>query len=361
MPATVPDRWTPVGGPFARHKVEIWSMGRQVAEVSEVLGGSVKETRATGIRATLALTVEPTGQWLRWLNLPRLELRPWAGYSWGESEHLLPLGRFPVDVPALSLPAQTISQTISLTASDYWGWGMMGDAFRRPMNARRGLIRDSARWLMDQSRWAMIAKLDPTIITATSEERVPDVVWQGSKHTVIADLVESIGAEAFVTREGTPVIQDRDAAPGGPPLTDRIVDPAHGSIISITKTSDMAGVFNTIIASTTNQDASFDPALAQILDRRHPAHRDRIGPRVKEISSPNYRNYWQALKSAQRYLAKVSEPALGWQVEAMPDPSRMAGDLVPVATNEWGSADTVILDVTHDLTGASMKMSLGAV
>src|SRR5690349_15007614 len=84
-----PHRWDPARTrPTAR--VDVYSAGALVAEGAPIIDGEVTDTAGTGLRRTLDLTVPAS--WVQWFRLPRLEVRPHRGLTWGpRNQFLCPL------------------------------------------------------------------------------------------------------------------------------------------------------------------------------------------------------------------------------------------------------------------------------
>lgn len=346
----VTSRWRPRGALTNESRVELWSDGELVDDAAPIIGGQVTEHRVTGIRATLTLDVEPSGQWRRWLRLPNLELRPFAGMSWGAVPELIPLGRFPFIAPVVPDP---LPAAIQIQANDWWGWAIGGRSFRVPMTARRGTVRDAVSYLMG----AWVATLPWPTITATSRANMPaGVVWDGRVQDTIDALCKSIGAESFVDRSGEPRVADR-VNMAAPSLTDSTVD---GTVMSVTPAADRSQVFNSIAVSSSNQDIQFDPVVYTLNNPNHPADPSNIGLQVAPgYSSPYFRNRAQAVAAAPGILAKYIEPQLSWRVECLPDPARTVGDTQTVSTLALGAASTVVTDAVHDLAGAPLVLTMG--
>ena len=65
----------------------MWSAGVLVTEDAPFVNGSVTDTWVmVGVRRNLALTVAPSVDWLKWLELPLLELRPYRGIQYKRGE-----------------------------------------------------------------------------------------------------------------------------------------------------------------------------------------------------------------------------------------------------------------------------------
>lgn len=334
-------------------RVSVFSEGRQLDNNAPIIDGSVSEKDALGIRRSLSLTVEPSAQWLKWFQLPKLELVIYAGYSWGMSEWLSPMGVYPVLPPQQSFPRKTIS----INADDRWQYVQM-DGFLRTFPSYQGLAIDVAARLIDE-----VGILIPTDTSGVSLDRittVPTMIWgkPDSRHDTIKSVLEPIAATAFITRYGHPVIRASYVRDTGRPLTDG----ENGTIISVSTTQDRSKVYNQISVTSSKQGVTFDPVPVVIDDPNHPAHAWRIGRRSVPggYSSPLIDTPAQAAAVGRAMLEKASAPALGWSVECIPDYSREAGDLVQVTTSDLGTVNATIAEITHPLGEGKQTMKLGA-
>jgi hypothetical protein len=306
----------------------------------------------SGIRWSLSLQVEPTADWLAWFKLPWLEIRVYSGLSWGEGEFLVPMGRYPVLPPSVSLP----SQAVTISADDHWS-SVVSASFAfsygfGPGTSLAGEIRNVAGFLIEQVQ-AAERHFAPVIVTASFNSQVTSGVWD-DRSKAILDLVESIGAEAFYDRNGRPRVQDRVPTAGAP-----LVDGVDGTVVSIASTEDWSQVYNVISVTSSNNDTPFYPAIVAITDTAHPAHQSNIGPRVLKYSSPLLSTYDQGIQAGLTILARKSAPALSWQVSAIPDARRAAGDLCLVST-DLGDFMATLQEVKTPLVGGVQTMTLGA-
>lgn len=344
----VPARWNPARPGRSVGRVEVWSGAEQVASVdtSDVLSCKVTEKYATGVRWSLSMTVEPTAQWLRWAQLPGLEIRPYAGFSWGRSEFLCPMGRYPTLPPAVSLPASSIQ----FTANDRWSW-VQNNTFANPRPSYSSYtVRDAVALLLAESAASTVYP----VVTASREDMMPDILWDRGAHDAILQAVESIGAEAFIDRDGVPIVRDVTTVTGAP-----LVDGDDGTVVSISSTVDWSNVRNAIEVTSSNDQVKFDPVRLMIEDRNHPAVRYVIGVKSFGYSSPLFMTREQAIHAAPVLLDKKASPARSWSVSCLADPSRSAGDTVPVST-DLGDFTAVIQEASHDLGGADLQLTLGA-
>lgn len=347
-----PARWDVSRGHDAVCRVEVWSRGELVNGDAPILGGEVTEKWVSGIRWSLSLQVEPTAEWLSWFRLPWLEIRVYSGLSWGEDEFLVPMGRYPVLPPSVLLP----SQAVTISADDHWS-SVVTATFVFPYGfgpgtSLGGEIRNVAGFLIEQVQSAE-RHFAPVIITASSTAPVTSGVWD-DRSKAILDLVESIGAEAFYDRAGRPRVQDRVATVGAP-----LVDGVDGTVVSIASTEDWSQVYNVVSVTSSNNDTPFYPAVVAITDTSHPAHQANIGPRVLKYSSPLLSTQAQGFQAGATLLSKKSAPALSWQVTAIPDARRAAGDLCSVST-DLGDFMATLQEVKTPLMGGGQTMTLGA-
>lgn len=351
MPDRVPARWDPITADGVS-RVEVWSGRTKEADIrgeggrigGGIIDGAVTEKWASGTRSTLQLTVEPSDLWLRLCRLPALQIRVWSGYSWGTSEHLIELGRFRALPPAVSAPRGPIQ----ITAEDFWP---ARATFLEPTPSAQGEIKHVVAALM-QAYIPRSAGLPAPVVTATSISRTPQVLWDGDISRIIFDALDSIGAEAFIDRDGTPRVQDRVPAIGAP-LTGK-------SVSSVTTTEDWSKVYNQILVKSSNNDVQFDPVIAVISDPSHPAHPENgLGPVGFTYASPYFTSRDQAVLAAPKLLQRAAQPALSWRVTALADPSRRAGDQVPLIT-DLGEVTGVVDEINHNIDGSPMTLTLAA-
>lgn len=328
-------------------RVELWSRGEYVADLP-VLGGSVSEKRVTGVRASVSLLLDPSPQVYRWLKLPAVEVRPYSGLSWGTSEFLCPLGRFPLLPPKLDLPLP--SGGLQVDSDDAWRFMVQYKLPWAWVSYPGTVVHAAIRLVQD------IGLPDP-IVTATSTMELPTQVWDKDKsaHDIMDSLMSAIGGEAFFNRDGRMVIQDRVNTPGAP-----LVDGDGGTVGAVSTTEDWSEVYNEVWVGTSNNDTFFFPEFDMIRDPLHPAYKDNgLGRKSFTFYSPLFTEAAQAAAAAPALLARKSEAALGWNVTAVQDVSRMPGDVGLVST-ELGQVTAVVSEAKHDLAGPAMTLVMGA-
>lgn len=349
MPADIPDKWDLSQSHFGRCRVDVLSRGEPEALDVEIVDGSITEKWVLGLRSTLSLTVEPSSLWLRWFQLPQLEIRVYAGITWSLSEYLTPLGVFMVDPPSASLPLSTVS----LSGRDRWHQIARNDLLYKWQGPAGKGTELAARLMIEGG-------LSDVSIDVSNDVNSPGIMWEGKRHDLIRGYLEPAGNEAFIDREGNACIRTRATQPGR-----SLTHGADGTIVSVSPSVDLDGVYNAVGASSTKSDVLIDPpAFVAITDPNHPAHEDRIGRRQTLVTSSSIENWGDAYNYARAQLEKLSAPALGWSVECVPDPTRMPGDLVQV-TCGLGVVSAAVQSVSHPLVvdsdSKTQKLTLGAV
>lgn len=358
-PLPADGRWNPAASHQSIGRVELWSNGDLVAGDVPFIDGSVTEKWVTGICGTMSLTVPPTPQWQRWLALDAVELLPYAGVKFGPTtEYVVPLGVFPVLFPGIELP----SKGITLNAEDYWQY-VASATFLYPIMSYPGTIRDvAARLITDLSiggkRTHPITKESvnrPNLLATNVTSTVTSVRWERSRHDTIAELVQSIGADAYYNRWGQPELRDHKSLPGAD-----LSDGPAGTLISVQSSVNWSDVINSIAVTSSKNDVTFEPVIETIMDTSHPAHASKIGPRFDAYSSAQIADVAQAREVAKTELAKRSAPARAWTVTCVPDPLRLPGDEMTLTTREHGPVRVVVQEVTHPLGKGAQQIKLGA-
>lgn len=343
-------RWDLSRSHSGRARVDVLSRGELVAEAVEILDGSVTEKWVSGPRSTLALQVEPSASWIRWFKLPKLELQVWSGISWGRSEYLIPMGIFVVtDRPDMSWP----SAAAAVAAVDRFQWVAQNDllyAWPAPAGKASAL---AARLIVEGG-------LPDVSIDVERDLDSPGVMWEGRRMDLIRDYLDPAGLDAFVDRTGLACIRTRRTQPGRP-LTHGV----DGTLVKVSSSVKLAGVFNAVGAASTKSDVVIDPPpFVAITDPNHPAHQDRIGERKTLVTSNSISNYGDAINYARAELAKRSAAVLGWTAECVPDPTRMPGDLTPVTPPDGDTVEVVVQEVTHplvvDADSKTQRITFGA-
>lgn len=332
----VSDRFhTILGGPHtAQYRVDLYSQGVLQAAGVPYKTGSVTDQWVTGVRRNLTLDVPDTRQWKDWLALPALELRPFAGVSYGAgAAELCPLGVFEV----LVKPRNLRPGTLSLKAPDRWNRAV--PMFLYPTWATTELT--AAR-----SVAGLIRASEGVQVDATSLARTPSVLWQGDKQKVITDLLTAIGAEASFDRTGVAVIKDR--AYKWPVVT---VRPGRGGTIQdMTATADLSVVRNALSVASTNTDVQFELVTAAITDLTDPAHPQYVGLRSEALTSSVLRDQDEAKVMLYTELRKRAAFSRQLSITQIPDYSLDAGDVIVVNWDQSGDFEFVgIQSVTHPL------------
>lgn len=326
-------------------RVELWSDGTQVTAAAPYTDGVVtdqlgSENIGIGVRRSLALTVPPTPQWLRWLTLPGLEVRPYRGIDLGGGDTVVecPLGVYPIRVPEQERPITAIQ----FKADDYYSW-VVDDTLTQPVQVPYGWTRNAIAWLLYG------ADPEHVQILTTSEMVAPSVWYTKTRHDAVVDLAQSIGCEVYIDRIGTPVI-----APS------RVLGAATGNLVGLAegfkRTPNWAKVYNIVAATSTDSSLKLPVATVGLGWDTHPASPSNLGNRRRPLyrvytySSPLITTYDQAMAAADTILARVSALAETYSFTGIPDPRIDAGDSVIIPTVDDGWKVAQVASVTHPLT-----------
>lgn len=319
-PGFDPDRWTRVlsGSHKATVRMEVWADGVMQSESAPLLSGMATEDWATGPRWSLSCTVPPTRAWRRWLDGP-VELRPYRGVQVSRSVTWeAPLGRYLVLPPERTLP----QGPISISVDDYWQW-VSSAKYAGPVMSPPGEIARAIAQVMAE---AGLAGVD---IRSTNHRSAGSVLIDKQRDEWVIGAARSISAEAYVDRDGTPVVVDSPRL-GAP--TSRALTGDGGTAVGVRRTPDWPRVYNTVAASSSATDVDLPTEWVSITLPSHPAHPARIGTpsrpnyRVYTYSSPLLRTTEQIKQAAQTLLERVSSTAEQYSYECIPDPLRGAGD-----------------------------------
>ena len=303
-------------------------------------GSSVTEDYVTGARRSATIAVPHTKQWLAWLDLSAVELRPYAGLVYGHgTPEMCPMGVFPV----LQRPRQLVPRELSLSCVDRWeginAWGFLTPEWSTRQLAIPATV---AKLIQDTS-------IDVAVqVEATSTVPTPSVLWapgQGARTQVIADLCQIATAEAFVDRLGAPIVRDRTHLQ--PTVTLR--PGVGGTVVNIVATVDLSKVINAVSVTGTGE-AKFDPVLMQISDPHDPAYRDNVGGiRSEAYSSSALTGWFHARQVGADRLRRGRGFARQLTITCVPDYSLDAGDVMNVLWGDGGNELATVQTVTTPL------------
>lgn len=334
-----PERWARLlsGSHQVTIRMEVWADGQFQTGSAPLLSGTATEQWTTGPRWSLSCVIPPTPAWLRWLDGP-VELRPYRGAKLNSSTTWeAPLGRYLLLPPERTLP----EGPISLNVDDYWQW-VTSAKYAGPVMSPPGEITRAIAQVMTE------AGLGGVDIRSTDHRAAGSVLIDGQRGEWIAQAADSISAEAYVDRDGTPVIVD------SPRLT-APTSSTVGTAIGVKRTPDWSRVYNTVAASSSATDVDLPTEWASITLPSHPAHPARMGTpsrpnyRVYTYSSPLLRTTEQIKQAAKSILERVSSMAEQYSYEAIPDPFRGAGETLLGQTMS-GTQLVQMKSVGHPLT-----------
>jgi hypothetical protein len=297
-------------------KLQLWGPYGAITLDAPFLTCTVKEKLGTGIRMNLSLTVEPSQQWLRWLEQP-LTAQLYRGIEAGTHTEMFPWGAFPLDPPKRGIPVGPLE----FTADDRWAW-VVRDDFPTAKPAYIGLVRDAAYTLMTEVGLQ-------TFNTASSLAVQPEAVWDKSRSETLGELMAALGAHAYANRHGFGIIEDAN-----PQITDHFLrDGVGGTVVTAIVEADYGSVVNVVYVTSSAQDVWFEPQQVQVTSPVHPAHPNIIGRRVKRFASPLLFNAGQAQQAGITLLRKEAQVARKYTITCVPDPRREVGDLITVETD----------------------------
>jgi hypothetical protein len=308
-------------------KLQLWGQQGLITADAPFSTCTVKEKWGTGIRMSLSLTVEPSRQWLTWLEQP-LTAQVYRGIEAGTHSEMFPWGAFELDSPKRSVPVSLLE----FTSDDRWTW-VIRDDFATNKAAYVGKLKDSAYALMAE------VNLWPEV-TATSEAIQPPAIWEKSRSETLAEMMAAMGADAYVSRIGRGVIEDHY-----PEVTDSVLrDGSGGTVVTAVVEPDLGSLYNVVYVTSSAQDVWFEPQQVQVTNPSHPAHPNKIGRRVRRFASPLLFNADQAQQAGVTLLSKESQLARRYTITCIPDPRREVGDLITVQT-DLGTEPCVIEEI----------------
>lgn len=323
-------------------RVELWSLGERLTDNAPFQTCTVKEQRVTGLRMKLDLTVEPSRQWERWLQRPRLEAQVYKGIRAGGHSEEFAWGLFLLDPPKRSLPVASYQ----FSADDRWSW-VINDDFPTDKGAYSWEMREAAAWLIWEvgPGYPNHYLFFPSV-TATSTVHQPDGLWTKSRSETIAEMMAAIGADAYYDRIGNALIEDHVPEPTGSILRDG----EGGTVVTAVDEPDFASLGNVYFVTSSAQDIWFEPVQVQVTNPVHPAHPNLIGRRVKKFASPLLFTPDQARLAGETLLAKSSQLARRYTVTCVPDPRREVGDAITVQT-DLGTDICVVEEISFPSEG----------
>lgn len=324
-----PDRYARAlrGAHTATTRLEVWSQGQPVDE-APFEDWTVTDTWVTaGVRRSLSLSVEPTRAWLKFLELPSMEVRPFRGVRLNRSTVMeSPCGVFPVLTADRALPVSKLG----ISADDRFGQ-VIRASFATPVQTTDRPMGDVLTWFLNG------AGLHAKVTTSAAGQMVPGALFDkgnGSRAKAIGDYAKSLAIEVWVDRVGDATIADGAALviPGDSDMS--------GTVKSMSSKSDPSKVFNQVSVSSSAQGVNFDPQVAVITNPSHPAYPSNIGGNsVLFYSSPLILTPADAMASAKSILAKASGQALTYSYSCVCDARRDAGDSItaPLVTGTTGT------------------------
>ncbi len=308
-------------------RVEVWSRGELIERDAPHVGGTETDQWVSGSRRNISLVV-PTREWLAWFDLPKLEVKVYAGLIAGESSYETPRGVFVVDTPPIS---RAISTTIQ--AKDRWVM-IEDDDFPGQIPAYKGRISQVCARIISESTGRAVSNT----VTSQANQLGMDI-FDKARKDVCLELLDSVSAEAYFDENGVAHIRDRQAENS----TIVLKDGEQGTVIASSRETGWATAYNTWAVSSSNPDVTFRTVVVT-LPAAHPASTANRRKKVRRYSSPLFANRNQAIAAANTLMAKESMPTLTYTIACAPNPLLRAGHRVQVQT-EIGSATCVVSKV----------------
>lgn len=335
-----------LGGSTPVNWVDVYSGSTNLGRIYPKVGtGTVTQDFVTGVRWQLSASFTPD---TASLLVPGVELRPFSGfhYSTGSPE-VLALGCFPLTSSSFNL---SVGSDIDVTCTDRYQW-IVGSTFLTPYSSNPALpIRDQLTALvLDTGMWTAAQ-----IVNSITSIAKPGVLsWDQDRSQAIGDYCTSVGAEAFVARDGTFILRDRQAL-GTSRLTLATGD--GGRLIDATFTVDTSAVYNvvTIIPAQTDPAFVIPSVTVRITDPTNPAYPQagKVLTRPYRLDSALYTTVVQARAAAQKVLTRISAKAEQGSLVCMPDASLDAGDTITVLLPDGTVKKVQIQQITYPLNAS---------
>lgn len=329
-----------------RSRVDVYSNGQLApgGYNAPFINGQVTDEYAIGTRRSLTLQVPNI--WLQWKDLPKLEVRPWRGFTWGLEEELLPLGVFPITLDTTTVPRTDLQ----VVAKDYWSW-VENDNFVENRGAFYWANRaETIAYLIYE-----VGLGYPEIAAGAVARGYQTAagVWDKTRQETIVDLCQSASTTAYFNRLGVPVVEDDKPGPLGKVLHDR----EDGTAITVIKKSPLDNVKNVISAYSSNADVVFAAYQAVVSDPNSPANPKRIGRRVERFASPLFQNRGQAIQAAHTLLAKKSQIVETYEIDCVCDSSFDSGDAFTLQMNNLPTRNVWLTKLQTPLKAGNQKLT----
>jgi hypothetical protein len=322
------------------HRVDVYRGSVLLGSLSPT-GGSVSGDFSTGPRLSLDCSFTPDAAAL---VVPGNELRPFSGFNYGSGpKDLLPLGQFPITATDI-----VFNQDIQVTPLDKYQW-ITGSTFLTPYTSPAGVqIRQILTSLVLGTGMWTAAQVTNTISSAAVAVAQ---TWDQDRGQAIADLCTAVGAEAYVSRTGQFILQNR--RPRSTPVVSMVTGDGGRLTTAPKVTTDTSAVYNVVTIVPTNTDPAFviPSVTVRITDTSNPAYPipGRVLTRPYRLDGTQFTTTAQAVAAAQKVLTKISAKAEQIAITCHPDPSLDAGDTIQIVLPDGTVKVGQIQQITYPL------------
>lgn len=314
--------------------------------------GDVQVDATSRIRRVLRLTVpDPT-----WMPATaddvlspysaKLRVRQGVAYPDGTTE-MVPVGVFrvqSVDGDEELGPLEVIGHSLESVVID--------DRFESPRQASGASCVALIQTLITESN------PDATfIVTATSDQAVPNTIWDEDRWGAVEELATVIGAEVYCNPDGVYVIADVvDPATANPSVY--ISAGEDGSLKSVARGFSREGVYNSVVVEGQALDPAADPPRAVVRDTDAASPTRWGGPFGKVVRfwrSPLANTVAACEKAARTILLRSLGLARTVTVESLPRPDIDAGQAVRIVTDPVNKPNGEV----HVLESFPLRLQVG--
>lgn len=330
---TVSDRFLPAlaSAHGSVVQVDVLYDGATVAEDIAITDGHVNVDRGSDIRRALSLTVPDPSVF------PHLETDPYAPYGQelyvragvrylDGSVELVPLGFFVIT--SVAGDVHTGPLTIDAQGREYL---VKAEPFTEPASTDEfGTV---AAFVEDK-----ILEAIPTASFVDESthgvDSIPTTTYDANKDRMAAlrECARSIGAELYVSAEGTFVLTDVPD-PLTQPVSWDVTPGENGVLVAASRSLSAEGVFNRVVATGENAADNTPPVMGEyaITDPTDPLrYGGPFGRRTKMYSSDLITTVTQAITAARAMLLIYRAPNRTLELDTVPNPALDAGDCIRV-------------------------------
>jgi hypothetical protein len=324
-------------------RVEVWRGGGRVDPFGDdgipVHGGAVDVDSTKQVRRSLSgVEVDDSDEMWDLLSPVGTELRVFRGFRYlnGETD-MVPVGQFVIPNLSESYGGSWVARVGSSPDKMVL---VQRARFTLPRLIPAGyLIRQAISDLMEEV-------LGPVTNLATSYARTTSpMLLERDRGKAVADMCKSIGADAFMSPDGIPMVVDRPQLAETPVWNVNAGD--DGILYSASRERSYERTYSGVVAAPAQIDGStpFTPAVVWDEDPKSPTW--RFGPYGEVpyfLTSPFFENYEQAYRAALSLLPQVTAPRAQLTLEAECNPALADGDTISVSLPPRRRGDRTVVE-----------------